>query len=53
MALLKLAKNSRATTSSGKEFQVDPILRANDLRLYSEEKHSGTILKRWPRVIPI
>ena len=32
MALLKLPRASRATISSGKEFQVDAILRTNDLR---------------------
>ena len=40
MALLKLPRVSRATTSSGKEFQEDATLRGNDLHLQSIGKMS-------------
>ena len=38
MALLKLPRVSRATTSSGKEFQVDATLRENKLCIQSIKK---------------
>ena len=44
MALLKLNIVLRATTSTGKEFQVDATVRANDPSLKSSEKRSRTIL---------
>ena len=42
MALLKLARDSKVTTSSSKEFQVDATLRSNDHRnrIHSIEKNS-------------
>ena len=53
MALLKLPRVSRATTLSDKEFQVDTTLRSNASQLFSIEKSSREILKRWPREIPL
>ena len=53
MALLNLPRVSRATTSSGKEFRVDATFRTNYLRLQAIAQNSWTILKRWPRVVPL